>query len=112
MILMGILRRPGFVSPWAGERCLRKADSAYRYGGEEFTVVLPMTTNEEGIITAERIREEQRKRVSLQCLTNKCTTVSIGVAQYRKQEDIKVFVSRSSDARKKTGKDRIYRINF
>lgn len=78
------------------KRCLRKADSAYRYGGEEFTVVLPMTTNEEGIITAERIREELKKE-SFSPVPDEQVhlTVSIGVAQYRKQEDIKVFVSRA-----------------
>ena len=44
------------------KRCLRETDSAYRYGGEEFTVILPMTTSEEGIVTAQRIQTELRKR--------------------------------------------------
>jgi len=35
------------------KRCLRETDSAYRYGGEEFTIILPMTTKEDGITTAE-----------------------------------------------------------
>ena len=92
-------------------RCLRKADSAYRYGGEEFTVVLPMTTNEEGIITAERIREELKKE-SFSPVPDEQVhlTVSIGVAQYRKQEDIKAFVSRADHLMyqgKKSGKDRV-----
>ena len=43
------------------KRCLRETDSAYRYGGEEFTILLPMTTNVEGVVTAERIRTEFRK---------------------------------------------------
>jgi diguanylate cyclase (GGDEF)-like protein len=30
------------------KRCLRETDSAYRYGGEEFTIILPMTSSEEG----------------------------------------------------------------
>jgi diguanylate cyclase (GGDEF)-like protein len=30
------------------KRCLRETDSAYRYGGEEFTILLPMTTSGEG----------------------------------------------------------------
>jgi diguanylate cyclase (GGDEF)-like protein len=36
--------------------CLRANDSAYRYGGEEFTVILPETTGEEAKTVAQRIR--------------------------------------------------------
>ena len=43
------------------KRCLRETDSAYRYGGEEFTVILPMTTSEDGIVTAKRIQTELKK---------------------------------------------------
>jgi diguanylate cyclase (GGDEF)-like protein/PAS domain S-box-containing protein len=77
------------------KRCLRKEDSAYRYGGEEFTIILPMTTKEEGAVSAERVREELKtenfspepdKQINL--------TVSIGLAQYKKNEDIKAFVNR------------------
>ena len=77
------------------KRCLRKADSAYRYGGEEFTIILPMTTSEEGIVTAERIREELKKE-NFSPLPGKQVhlTVSIGLAQYKKQEDMKAFVNR------------------
>jgi len=43
------------------KRCLREADSAYRYGGEEFTIILPMVTNADGAVTAERISMEFKK---------------------------------------------------
>lgn len=43
------------------KRCLRQTDSAYRYGGEEFTVILPMTTNKDAAVIAERIRTEFKK---------------------------------------------------
>ncbi len=46
------------------KRCLRQTDSAYRYGGEEFTILLPMTTNADGFVTAERIRTEFKKETS------------------------------------------------
>jgi diguanylate cyclase (GGDEF)-like protein/PAS domain S-box-containing protein len=93
------------------KRCLRKADSAYRYGGEEFTIILPMTTSEEGIVTAERIREELKKE-SFSPVPGKQVhlTVSIGLAQYRKQEDMKTFVNRADHLMyqgKNNGKDRI-----
>jgi diguanylate cyclase (GGDEF)-like protein len=38
--------------------CMRKNDSGYRYGGDEFTVILPMTRGSEGVTVAERIRQE------------------------------------------------------
>jgi two-component system, cell cycle response regulator len=34
------------------KRCLRQIDSAYRYGGEVFTVILPMTRSEDGAVAA------------------------------------------------------------
>lgn len=91
--------------------CLRKEDSAYRYGGEEFTIILPMTTKEEGAVTAERIREELRKE-NFSPLPDKEVhlTVSMGLAQYRNDEDIKAFVNRVDHLMyrgKKSGKDRI-----
>jgi len=93
------------------KRCLRKADSAYRYGGEEFTIILPMTTSEEGIVIAERIREELRKEdFSPVSGEHVHLTVSIGLAQYRQEEDEKVFINRADHLMyqgKKNGKDRI-----
>jgi diguanylate cyclase (GGDEF)-like protein/PAS domain S-box-containing protein len=92
------------------KRCLRKEDSAYRYGGEEFTIILPMTTSEEGVVTAERIREEMKKE-NFSPMPDKqiYLTVSIGVAQYKKHEDVKAFVNRVDHLMyqgKKKGKNR------
>jgi two-component system, cell cycle response regulator len=91
--------------------CLRKEDSAYRYGGEEFTIILPMTTQEEGVITAERIRAELKKENFSPIPDKKINlTVSIGLAQYKNNEDIKAFVNRVDHFMyrgKKSGKDRI-----
>ncbi len=92
------------------KRCIRKEDSAYRYGGEEFTIILPMTTKEEGIVTAERIREEfKNEKFSPLADTKINLTVSIGLAQYKKNEDIKAFVGRADHhmyQSKINGKDR------
>ncbi len=93
------------------KRCLRDPDSAYRYGGEEFTIMLPMTTSEEGIVTAKRIQTELRKETFSPVLDqNIYMTVSIGLAQYKPKEEMKTFVHRVDKLMyqaKKNGRDRI-----
>jgi two-component system cell cycle response regulator len=90
---------------------LRQTDSAYRYGGEEFTILLPMTTSVDGNITAERIRTEFKKEIFIPESGEKVhMTLSIGLAQYRPQEEIKMFVHRADQLMyqgKKNGKDRV-----
>jgi diguanylate cyclase (GGDEF)-like protein len=93
------------------KRLLRQTDSAYRYGGEEFTVLLPMTTREDGAITAERIRTEFKKEM-FSAVPGKevYMTLSIGLAEYRAQENMKNFVHRVDQLMyqgKKNGKDRV-----
>jgi diguanylate cyclase (GGDEF)-like protein/PAS domain S-box-containing protein len=93
------------------KRCLRETDLAYRYGGEEFTIILPMTTSADGAVTAERIRTEFRKETfSPAPGRDVLVTVSIGLAQYRPQEEMKAFVHRVDQLMyqgKKNGKDRV-----
>ncbi len=93
------------------KRCLRQTDSAYRYGGEEFTILLPMTTSEDGAVTAERIRKKFKKE-NFSPVPGKDVrmTVSIGLAQYKPREDMKAFVHRVDQLMyqgKKNGKDRV-----
>jgi diguanylate cyclase (GGDEF)-like protein/PAS domain S-box-containing protein len=94
------------------KRCLRETDSAYRYGGEEFTIILPMTTSEEGIITAKRIQTELKKEAFSPVLGQEVyITMSIGLAQYMPNEEMKAFVHRVDQfmyQAKKNGRDRIY----
>jgi diguanylate cyclase (GGDEF)-like protein len=93
------------------KRCLRETDSAYRYGGEEFTIMLPMTTSEEGMVTAKRIQVELRKETFSPVLDQKIyMTVSIGLAHYKPKEEMKAFVQRVDQLMyqaKKNGRDRI-----
>jgi len=102
-----VLRQLGQVI----KKCLRKTDSAYRYGGEEFTVLLPMTTSVNGVVIAERIRTEFNKETfSPEPGQDIHLTVSIGIAQYKPQEDMKSFVNRVDQLMyqaKKNGKDRV-----
>ncbi len=92
------------------KRCLRETDFAYRYGGEEFTVLLPMTTSTDGAVTAERIRTEIKKETFSPAPGQDVhVTVSIGLAQYKTKEEMKAFVHRVDQLMyqgKKNGKDR------
>jgi diguanylate cyclase (GGDEF)-like protein len=94
------------------KRCLRQTDSAYRYGGDEFTIILPMTTSGEGVVTAERIRTEFQKEAFSPAPGQEVRVmVSIGLAQYKQKEDMKAFVNRVDQLMyqgKKNGKDRVW----
>jgi diguanylate cyclase (GGDEF)-like protein/PAS domain S-box-containing protein len=92
------------------KRCLRDADSAYRYGGEEFTILLPMTTSDEGMVTAQRIQTEWGKEAFYPAGREVHLTMSTGISQYILNEEMKAFVHRVDQIMyhaKKTGKDRI-----
>jgi diguanylate cyclase (GGDEF)-like protein len=91
--------------------CLRKMDTAYRYGGEEFTIILPGTHGEEARTVAERLRSA----VAVEDFTDGRNTdlritISIGVTQYRLEEKISRFVQRADQAMyrsKQAGRDRV-----
>jgi len=90
---------------------LRQSDSAYRYGGEEFIILLPMTTSKDAAVAAERIRTDFKEE-NFSPITGKDVhmTVSIGMGQYQSQEDMKTFVARVDQLMyqaKKNGKDRV-----
>jgi len=92
--------------------CLRTMDSAYRYGGEEFTVILPETDGEEASTVAQRIRTavENEKFISPQGKRGSIT-ISIGVAEYQAKESPKTFIMRSDKAMyeaKTLGRNRVF----
>jgi diguanylate cyclase (GGDEF)-like protein len=72
---------------------------------------MPTTTNDEGFVTAERIRKECKKEnFSPAPAKDVRLTVSIGLAQYQPREDIKDFVHRVDQRMYKAksyGKDRV-----
>jgi len=92
-------------------RNLRKTDSSYRYGGEEFVIILPETTLEQATILAERIRIDYAAtvltpadNVSVSC------TVSIGIAQHLAGDTAKSFLNRADEGTyraKAQGKNRV-----
>ena len=86
-------------------------DSAYRYGGEEFTVILPETSGQEAVTVADRIRRSVADEkmlpgsgVSIE------VTISIGVTEYNFKESLVDFIQRADKAMytsKDTGRNRV-----
>ncbi len=78
--------------------CLRAMDTAYRYGGEEFTVILPETTGEEAFKVGERVRNTVEKEKFIPNSDIVSITISVGVTQYRYEESVKELVKRTDQA--------------
>ena len=79
--------------------CLRANDSAYRYGGEEFTVILPETAGAEARTVAQRIRSAlEAERFSPQNEKDVKITISIGVTEYQEKEELSTFIQRADQA--------------
>jgi len=90
---------------------LRSADTGFRYGGEEFTVLLPQTERECAFSAAERLRESfARTPLSPLPGVEVFMTVSIGVGRYVCGEKENAFVKRVDAgmyAAKQGGKNRV-----
>jgi len=84
--------------------CLRKSDTAYRYGGDEFMVVLPQTLGKEARNVAERIRARFPAEYSRREPDRIDTTLSIGVVSHRPKEDLSELVKRADQAKYKAKK--------
>ncbi len=80
------------------KECIRQSDTAARYGGDEFAVILPNTTLTDAIIAAERMVNTvanspiscKKKQVSL--------SISVGVGQYDADSTPEDVTSRSDQA--------------
>jgi two-component system, cell cycle response regulator len=79
--------------------CLRQMDSAYRYGGEEFTIILPETKAEDAYTVAQRIRKTiENQKFTPNGKDPVTITISIGITEYCPKEDAATFVQRSDKA--------------
>lgn len=97
-----VLRRIGEV---VRHSIRANVDSGYRYGGDEFAVLLIGATIEQGLAIAERIR------TSIEQAGFQKITVSIGLTEYRDQFDLEGFVKSADDAlyvAKHSGGNRVY----
>jgi len=99
-----------YAAAEAVRACIRGADIAVRYGGEEFAVILPGAAQE----TAERVGTRIRRAISK--LTFPATTpplqvtVSVGVATLHRLEEIEEWFSRADEAlyaAKRGGRDQV-----
>jgi diguanylate cyclase (GGDEF)-like protein/PAS domain S-box-containing protein len=94
------------------KKALRGTDTAFRYGGEEFTVLLPETTCEDAMEVAERILKNVENSILSKTspLKNKLT-VSVGATGYILEEEITTFLKRANAAMyeaKRNGKNCTY----
>jgi len=90
---------------------IRINDLGCRYGGEEFTVILPNTSGQDALVVAERIRARFSEEAFVPMpghVVHK--TVSVGVAEYRpgeKKEDLLERADQNMYSAKQGGKDRV-----
>jgi diguanylate cyclase (GGDEF)-like protein len=91
------------------QKLIRESDSAYRYGGEEFIIVLPATNREEAARVAERIRCSFHDHAFFpRTGTEVHVSVSLGVTSYITGESVSDFVNRADQnmyAAKKCGRN-------
>ena len=81
------------------KQVLRKMDSAYRYGGEEFTVILPETVGAEAETVAQRLRVTvENESFAPETAQVAPITISVGVTEYNPKEDIATFIQRADQA--------------
>ncbi|MBL0731640.1 MAG: diguanylate cyclase [Desulfosarcina sp.] len=78
---------------------LRTMDSAYRYGGEEFTIILPETN----IAKAETVGQRIRAAINSEQFFPESgkpvlVTISVGATQYSPKEEVSAFVQRADKA--------------
>jgi len=82
---------------------VRDIDMPFRYGGEEFTVILPETNFQDAIIVAERIRKAVAQTVFYPFTLDGqpevvSKTVSIGVTEFLTDDTMKSFLKRADNA--------------
>jgi len=87
------------------EKSIRISDMIFRYGGEEFVIVLPETDQSGVLRLAKRIRRRVEKletRIQNNIIK---ITVSLGIATLQETDDEKSFISRADHALYKAKRD-------
>jgi len=88
---------------------IRDADQAFRYGGDEFAVILPQTARDDAYVVAERVRVQIAEEMEKKATTVTC---SIGLASYPSDGVISGELVTVADTAlyyaKRTGGNRVY----
>ncbi|MBU1697654.1 MAG: GGDEF domain-containing protein, partial [Proteobacteria bacterium] len=91
--------------------CMRSMDTAYRYGGEEFTILLPETRLQKACLVGDRIKDSIRSQIfEPEPGTKTSVTVSLGATELVKGEDFRSFIDRADKAMyksKDTGRNKL-----
>ncbi len=93
------------VADVAAKATRKNVDSVFRYGGDEFAMILADTSQENALIVAERLRTAYAAANTYQ------STLSIGVIAYDPAMDIDTFIERADQsmyAAKFAGGNRVY----
>lgn len=80
------------------EHALRNSDTVYRFGGEEFAILLPHTNGQEARDVADRIRQAIETIRVDGGETPLTVTVSCGVAMYLADEHVEQWLERADEA--------------
>ncbi|MFZ5967043.1 MAG: bifunctional diguanylate cyclase/phosphohydrolase [Bacillota bacterium] len=88
-------------------KCVRTQDIVSRYGGEEFAVIMPDTTEEEAMALGEKIRKSVENQTfhGEENMPSGKLTVSIGISSYPEKAKNKLELINSTD-------DALYRAKF
>jgi diguanylate cyclase (GGDEF)-like protein len=91
------------------EQTIRSSDALYRYGGEEFVIVLNGTDQAGALLLAERIRQNV-ERLQIDSIKDLPITLSLGVAVLRDDESADQLFARADAAlyrAKQAGRNRV-----
>jgi len=86
------------------KECIRKFDRAFRFGGEEFVIVLPETDPTMAYVVAERLRKAFAEKTFMVSCKEKMTkevasrTISIGHAQFEGESSIEELLNQADNA--------------
>ena len=91
--------------------CMRSMDTAYRYGGEEFAIILPETSLAKACVVGARIKDNINSQVfEPEPGEKRSITVSIGATELVEGEDFRSFISCTDKAlyqSKDTGRNKL-----
>ncbi|WP_457595595.1 oxygen-binding di-iron domain-containing protein [Hydrogenimonas sp.] len=92
------------------QRNLRESDFLFRYGGEEFLILMPFTAKEDVFNVIERIRQSLKEKRGIETLEKPIGyTFSAGIIQYSDEDSIRELIRKSDErlyAAKREGRDR------